>query len=82
MSDEDELPLHEMASSVGLNNTESSLFLEEFLVFSILFTFDELFWPFKVESIFVADEVEFGMARDTPSWNLLSPASICILLGV
>ena len=71
-----------MASSVGLNKTESSLPLEACLLFSILFTFDELFWPFEVESVFVPDELELGMARETPSWNLLSPASICILLGV
>ena len=71
-----------MASSVGLNKTESSLPLEACLLFSMLFTFDELFWPFEVESVFVPDELELGMARETPSWNLLSPLSICILLGV
>ena len=69
-----------MASSVGLNNTDSSLLPEAFLLLSILFTFVEIFCPFELDSIFVPEEVELGIARETPSWNLLSPASI--LLGV
>lgn len=84
ISEEDELPLHEMASSVGLNRAESCSVYVVLLLSWLLILLDEVLWAVVVvtESVFETGRVELGMARETPNWNFASPPSICILLGV
>ena len=82
ISEEDELPLQEMASSVGLNIPEScSVYVV--LLLSLLFVLlDEVLWTVVVTDSDFETGVELGTARETPNWNFASPPSICILLGV
>ena len=76
MSDDEELPLHEMASSVGLRTSSG---------FSMAFPFPlplVLLGGFVVSTLLLIVcliELAWGTVLDTPNWK---GASVAILLGV
>ena len=77
MSDDEELPLHEMASSVGLRTSSG---------FSMAFPFPllvplVLLGGFVVSTLLVVCLIElaWGTVLDTPNWK---GVSVAILLGV
>ena len=75
MSDDEELPLHEMASSVGLRTSSG---------FSMAFPFPllvplVLLGGFVVSTLVCLIELAWGTVLDTPNWK---GVSVAILLGV
>jgi hypothetical protein len=81
MSDDEELPLHEMASSVGLST--SSVVLSDFFFveveLEVVVVMDALL-DLLVAVAALAALLTWGTVRETPNVN--GASLICILLGV
>ena len=75
MSDDEELPLHEMASSVGLRTSLGFLMAIPFPLLVPLV----LLGGFVVSTLVCLIELAWGTVLDTPNWK---GVSVAILLGV
>jgi hypothetical protein len=78
MSDDEELPLHEMASSVGLST--SSVVLSDFFFVEVELEVVVVMDALLDLLVAVAALLTWGTVRETPNVN--GASLICILLGV